>query len=224
MIETKIQKHEIFTTNVYATEKLEWVDKMNKISDEVIEEEKRNTWNEKIKKRNESLGVDVKDHGYSYHSKLLINDTRFFEFTKFTGKMCHQLLEDSGYDLTDYSLFCSNLWVQDFASSGGGHHDTHTHKDTHINGFYFLKCSNRTSFPILHDPRPAKSMIQLPEKDEEITTSASKYYNFKPYPGMLLIFPGYVPHQFLVDNGVDPFRFIHFNFQAINKTYKLNDI
>jgi hypothetical protein len=36
-----------------------------------------------------------------------------------------------------------------------------------------------------------------------------------PQPGQLMFFPAYVPHQFSVDNGVDDFRFIHFNVQAI---------
>ena len=33
-----------------------------------------------------------------------------------------------------------------------------------------------------------------------------------------VFFPAYVPHEFSVDMGVDDFRFIHFNLQAIRKT------
>ena len=40
---------------------------------------------------------------------------------------------------------------------------------------------------------------------------------YKPKPGSLIFFPAYVPHQFVVDNGVDDFRFIHFNLQAVRK-------
>jgi len=31
----------------------------------------------------------------------------------------------------------------------------------------------------------------------------------------MIIFPGYLPHQFAVDYGVEPFRFIHWNIQYV---------
>ena len=34
-------------------------------------------------------------------------------------------------------------------------------------------------------------------------------------PGTLIFFPAYVAHEFAVDMGIEPFRFIHFNLQAI---------
>ena len=43
--------------------------------------------------------------------------------------------------------------------------DTHVHWDNHISGFYFLKCSDKTSYPIFHDPR-AGMMTKLPQKDK----------------------------------------------------------
>ena len=36
-------------------------------------------------------------------------------------------------------------------------------------------------------------------------------------PGALVIFPGYLEHEFAVDYGKDPFRFIHFNIMALPK-------
>jgi hypothetical protein len=46
-----------------------------------------------------------------------------------------------------------------------GHHTPHTHYDNHISGFYFLRCSDKTSLPVFHDPRPGKLMTQLPLKE-----------------------------------------------------------
>ena len=34
------------------------------------------------------------------------------------------------------------------------------------------------------------------------------------FPGTLLMFNSYLPHEFKVDNGIDAFRFIHFNIKA----------
>ena len=41
--------------------------------------------------------------------------------------------------------------------------------------------------------------------------------NFKIQPGTLIIFPGYLEHEYAVDFGVEPFRFIHWNIQAVPK-------
>jgi len=41
--------------------------------------------------------------------------------------------------------------------------------------------------------------------------------NFRPTPGTLIIFPGFLEHEFSVDHGKEPFRFIHFNIQAVPK-------
>jgi hypothetical protein len=62
-------------------------------------------------------------------------------------------------------------------------------------------------------------MSQLPEKNENNITLASEKINFKPSPGTLLMFNSYLPHQFVVDDGIEPFRFIHFNIQA-TKNYE----
>ena len=60
-------------------------------------------------------------------------------------------------------------------------------------------------------------MTDLPQKNIlDINFSTNKmFYNIKP--GTLIFFNSYLPHQFEVDNGIDPFRFIHFNLKAIPK-------
>ena len=41
--------------------------------------------------------------------------------------------------------------------------------------------------------------------------------HFKPQPGILIIFPGYLEHEYAIDFGIEPFRFIHWNIQAVPK-------
>ena len=42
--------------------------------------------------------------------------------------------------------------------------------------------------------------------------------HFKPQPGTLIIFPGFLKHEYAVDYiGIEPFRFIHWNIQAVPK-------
>ena len=120
-----------------------------------------------------------------------------------------------GFDMSHYTTFYEQSWVQEFTRKGGGNHSSHIHWNTHVNAFYFLKCGPETSFPIFHDPRPGAEMSRLPQKDATKITLNSSQVHYKPKPGTMIIFPGYVPHQFAVDAGLDPFRFIHFNIQAV---------
>ena len=41
--------------------------------------------------------------------------------------------------------------------------------------------------------------------------------HYTPKPRTLIIFPGYLEHEFTVDFGIEPFRFIHWNIQAVPK-------
>lgn len=210
----------IFLDSVLIFQDNSWLDNLNKFSENYI-----------IKLRNENKKrIDNnKEFGFSNHSSSLANDENFLEFTKFICKKSFNFLDEQGYDLSNYFLSVSDLWVQEFAKNGGGSHNTHVHSNSHVSGFYFLKCSNKTSYPIFHDPRPGKLMIQLPQKNKSLVTEACESVPLFPTPGTFVFFNSYIGHEFPVDIGVEPFRFIHFNIQTlpnqlINNNYKkIND-
>ena len=170
---------------------------------------------QKIDERNKKFKTDVKDHGLSYHSGAeLYKDDRFGEFELLIRNTARNILEDQGFDLSNYTLDYTEMWIQKFADTGGGHQDTHVHWDNHISGFYFVECSERTSKPIFHDPRAGRMMLNLPIKDHSKLCPAMERQIVTVQPGSLLLFNSWLPHQFSVDSGIDSFRFIHFNLQA----------
>jgi hypothetical protein len=69
--------------------------------------------------------------------------------------------------------------------------------------------------PVFHDPRPGAMMTKLPMKDKSAIQFGTDSVHYRPKPGTLIFFPSYVPHQYAVDDGVEDFRFIHFNLQAV---------
>jgi hypothetical protein len=48
--------------------------------------------------------------------------------------------------------------------------------------------------------------------------------SLKPKPGTFIFFNSYLGHEFPVDHGIEPFRFIHFNIQAVPKQLINNNI
>ena len=161
------------------------------------------------------LKTKLGDFGLSHHSTKLYDDPRFEGFINLIMATSNNFLKAQGFDLSAYKLKLNELWVQEFGSKGG-HHSSHMHYNQHVSGFYFLKCSDKTSYPIFHDPRPGALMTKLPlEQSKEIKMGSSSI-NFKIQPGTFIFFPGYLTHEFPIDLGIDPFRFIHFNVQAVH--------
>jgi uncharacterized protein (TIGR02466 family) len=211
----QLGRDEMFKCPIWFADEPKFVDSLNKASDSYIEQSKKNLKKD-IDKRNKKFG-DKGDMGHVFHSTSLIGDPNFKQLQDYIGATSHNLLLEMGYDLKDYSIFTTEMWVQEFAKDGGGHHTLHTHWNGHISGFYFLKASEKTSLPIFEDPRPGNLMNSLPELDKTKVSYASTAINYQVKPGRMIFFPSYMPHQYIVDAGYDPFRFIHWNCQAIPK-------
>ena len=211
----QLNLEEFFKCPIWFTDAPEFVKDLNKASDKYIEDSKKNLKKD-IDKRNKELG-DKGDMGHVFHSTSLIGDPNFLQLQNYIGATSYNLLGEMGFDLSGFEVFTTELWVQEFAKKGGGHHALHTHWNGHISGFYFLKASEKTSRPLFEDPRAGNMMNLLPEKDKTKVTHASSQINYSVKPGRLIFFPSYMPHLYTVDMGYEPFRFIHFNCQAIPK-------
>ena len=212
---TQLGREDHFKCPIWFADGPASVDELNKASDPYIETAKKNLKKE-IAERNKKFG-NKGDMGHIFHSTTLIGDLNFLKLQNYIGATAHNLLGEMGFDLTNYQVFTTEMWVQEFAKNGGGNHTLHTHWNGHISGFYFLKASKKTSRPLFEDPRSGNMMNLLPEKDKTKITYASSQVNYEVKPGRMIFFPSYMPHLYTVDMGYEPFRFIHWNCQAIPK-------
>ena len=200
-----------FVTPIWSEIKPDFVKSLNKACDPYIKE---------IKKMKESKAhlKEYGDFGKTWHSTQLLSDTQFMDFRNYVGQKAWEFLDHSGFDMNRYQTFFEQCWVQEFAKKGGGHHPGHVHWNTHVNGFYFLKASEKTSVPIFYDPRAGARTTKLHMKPTlKGVWSGTELIHFKPEPGMLIFFPGYLEHEFSMDYGKTPFRFIHFTITAVLK-------
>ena len=211
----KLNREDYFKCPIWFADETKFVNILNSASDKYIDAARKNLQPniDKHNKVNKTTG----DLGSVYHSTTLIGDPKFKELQDYIGATSYNLLMEMGFDLRDHQVFTTEMWVQEFAKDGGGHHTLHTHWNGHMSGFYFLKASEKTSMPLFEDPRAGNVMNLLPEKDKTKVTYASSAIHYKCKPGRIIFFPSYMPHQYIVDMGIEPFRFIHFNCQAIPK-------
>jgi len=211
----QLNREDYFKCPIWFGDAPEFVSEIDKASDKYIDEARKNLQPDidKHNKTNKTKG----DLGSVYHSTTLIGDPAFKVLTDYIGATSNNLLLEMGFDMRGHQLFTTEMWVQEFAKDGGGHHTLHTHWNGHMSGFYFLKASDKTSMPLFEDPRAGNVMNLLPELDKSKVTYASSAINYQIQPGRMIFFPSYMPHQYVVDMGVEPFRFIHWNCQAIPK-------
>ena len=202
-------KNEYFKTPIWTEQKPEFLKSLIKATDKYIKN---------ARTRDKKIIKMTKDFGYSHHSTPLTLDNNFLDFRNYIGTKSWEFLDNHGYDMKQYQTMFSELWVQEFSKNGGGHHSAHVHWNQHVSGFYFLKANEKTSFPIFHEPRTGARATKLKMKTnlKEIL-NGNELVHFKPQPGSLVIFPGYLEHEFSIDHGIKPFRFIHWNIQAVPK-------
>ena len=197
-------KHEYFSSPIYHEDKTEWLEKLDKLCDPYI-------------KTSRGLHQVQDEIGAVYHSTFLYIDPEFKFFHDYVLNKSHWLLDDMGYDVNLYDLIFTQSWVQEFSFNGCGHHWFHTHSNNHVSGFYFLKSSPKTSKPMFQDPRVAHAALKLKEKDASTITNSNDLVNYEPFRGRFIFFPAYLSHLYMVDHGIEPFRFIHFNIRAVEK-------
>ena len=130
-----------FNTTIWSEQKPEFLKSLTKASNKYIKAAK--TFPE-AKKHIKENG----DFGRSYHSTPLTADNDFLDFRNYIGQKSWEYLDHQGFDMQQYTTLFSEMWVQEFAKKGGGHHSAHVHWNQHVSGFYFLKCSDKTSMPI----------------------------------------------------------------------------
>ena len=206
-----------FGSPIWTADFPQYVDDINKISNEyinVIKKRNKKMYSERDKKLKAKIG---ERYGV-YHSLTMLNDKRMQGFINFCALRSNDFMTWSGFDISKHEALITEFWVQEFNKLGGGHHAPHVHWNQHVSGFYFLKCSDKTSYPIFHDPRPGALMTKLPQLQPEKLSFANEAINYKVKPGTMIIFPGYLTHEYALDYGIEPFRFIHFNIQYLPKS------
>jgi uncharacterized protein (TIGR02466 family) len=200
-----------FNTTIWSEQKPEFIKSLTKATNKYVKAAKNFP---EAKKHIKEFG----DFGRSYHSTPLTADNDFRDFRNYIGVKSSEYLDHQGYDMSQYTTMFSEMWVQEFAKKGGGHHSAHVHWNQHVSGFYFLKAGEKTSMPVFHEPRTGARATKLKMKtNQKSVFPATELIHFKPMPGTLIIFPGFLEHEFSVDFGIEPFRFIHWNITAIPK-------
>jgi uncharacterized protein (TIGR02466 family) len=119
------------------------------------------------------------------------------------------ILREQGYDMDKYELYVAGLWGQDVKCTGST--NVHVHKNSQICGWFFLETPEGGSYPVYHDPRMNKQMVELDYVQGPELTNASSYVHFNNVkPGTILMANSWMQHQLTQNMSQAETKSIHF--------------
>ena len=98
-----LTREDYFKSPIWFADAPEFVKELNKASDPYIKAAKKNLQKD-IKRRQKEFKMPG-DFALVYHSTSLIVDPKFKQFQNYIGATSHNLLDEQGYDLTNYQVF-----------------------------------------------------------------------------------------------------------------------
>jgi uncharacterized protein (TIGR02466 family) len=199
---TQLQVAFHFPCPIYIIERLDFLESVNKISEERLEVRR------KERDLNEIYPVYMTDNYFA--------DPRMAQFSEFIGATAWNILSEQGYAMQDKAVQFTEMWTQE--------HHKHSAMDAHVHGFgsqivgfYFLETPEGCSNVVFHDPRAGKVQNDLPEQDMTLATPASRMINFTPKPGMMLFANSWLAHSFTRHAADLPIKFVHFNLTVVHQ-------
>ena len=120
-----------------------------------------------------------------------------------------EILRSQGYAVERYDFSVQGLWAQEIKRGGGT--NIHVHKNSQICGWFFLEAVEGVAYPVYHDTRMNKNMIELDYTQSSDVTVATNSIHFNNIvPGTVLFSNAWVNHQLVSGNSEHPVKCIHF--------------
>jgi len=119
------------------------------------------------------------------------------------------ILREQGYDMDKYELYVAALWGQDVKCFGST--NVHVHKNSQICGWFFLETPEGCAYPVYHEPRMNKQMVELDHiRGSELVNASSEVHFNNVKPGTILMANSWMQHQLTQNNSQSETKSIHF--------------
>lgn len=184
-----MNRFEYFSSCVYRDEQPEWVEYTRQVVQKYYDKSISNG----VLDQTDHMAGDP-DLKFLVDYLLLASDT---------------ILREQGYDMDKYELYVSGLWGQDVKCNGST--NVHVHKNSQLCGWFFLDTPEGGAYPVYHDPRMNKQMIELDYVQGLGLTNASSSVHFNNIkPGTILMANSWMQHQLIQNNSQQQTKSVHF--------------
>ena len=120
-----------------------------------------------------------------------------------------EILRGQGYATDRYDFHISGLWAQEVKKGSGT--NVHVHKNSQIAGWFFIEAPENGAYPIYHDTRMNKAIIELDQAPSDQVENATSTIHFNNMvPGSVLFANSWMNHQLVGGVSEAPTRCVHF--------------
>lgn len=120
-----------------------------------------------------------------------------------------ELLREQGYAVERYDFYLAGLWAQETGSGSGT--NVHVHKNSQVCGWMFVDTPQGGAYPVYHDTRMNKAMIELDfAPSDEVTNATNSIHFNNVQPGTVLFANSWMQHQLVSGSAETPTRCLHF--------------
>lgn len=124
-----------------------------------------------------------------------------------------QYLMDLKLDLSKFNLTLNQMWAN--VNGANSYNRSHQHPDSFISGVYYLKVPKNSGNLVFEDPRNPWCILQ--GSYTEMNSFSSTEVQYEPSPGLMILFPSYLPHRVEINNSKEDRISISFNVSLIKK-------
>ena len=191
-----MDRYEYFPSCVYRDEQPEWVGYTRQVVQKYYDQ--------------------VASNGLLDQTNTMANDPDLKFLVDYLVLASDTILREQGYNMDKYELYVSGLWGQDVKCNGGT--NVHVHKHSQICGWLFLETPEDGAYPIYHDPRMNKQIIELDyARNPEITNATSEIHFKNVRPGTILMANSWIQHQILPGPAQAQTKSVHFIISHRNR-------
>jgi len=178
-----------FSSNVYRDEYPDWVEYTNQVTQKYYD--------------------NTQSNSPLIQTGQMKNDPDLKFLVDYLVQASDAILRDQGYDMNKYELYVSDLWGQGVHCHAGT--NIHVHKNSQICGWFFLETPEKGSYPVFHDPRMNKQMVELDYVHGPKLTNANTSVHFNNLkPGTILMTNSWIQHQLTENTSQEQTKSIHF--------------
>lgn len=194
----KLEEMHYFATPVYVVDKPEFIDAVRTVS---------SRYEEASRERKKSADyVNLMTSSYSHEPELEA-------FSQYVSQTAWNILASQGYAMDDMVTFFTEMWTQEHNHLSSM--ETHVHgAGCQISAFFFVDVPEKSCKLVVHDPRPGKVIINLPEKDASKITLGGSQIVFTPRAGTIIFINAWLPHSFTKNMSNESMRFVHMNLSV----------
>jgi uncharacterized protein (TIGR02466 family) len=194
----KLEEMHYFASPVYVVQKTEFLGAVNTVSARYEEASRQ--------RKKDGDYVTLMTGSYAHEPELE-------DFSRYVSQTAWNILASQGYAMDDMVTYFTEMWTQEHNHLSSM--ETHVHgAGCQISAFFFIDVPDNSCKLVVHDPRPGKVIVNLPEKDASKITLGSHQIVFTPRAGTMAFINAWLPHSFTKNMSNESMRFVHMNLSV----------